>query len=80
MLKCPRHRDAGGHRRVVPVNSGPKIAERPLLDFQAGYVQRSVHEFHRAGTRKPWQLGMSYVNDAVLLRHGRIDDGTLRFG
>ncbi|QUQ68646.1 flavin-containing monooxygenase [Kutzneria sp. CA-103260] len=79
-VRVLRHMDANGFRRVVPVNDGPKVAERPLLDFQAGYVQRSVHEFPRAGSRKPWQLGMSYLNDAVLLRHGRIDDGTLRFG
>jgi monooxygenase len=79
-VRLLRHMDAGGHRQVVPVPTGPKIAERPLLDFQAGYVQRSVHEFPRAGSRRPWQLGMSYANDVVLLRHGRIDDGTLRFG
>jgi len=79
-VRLLRHMDVHGHRRCVPVNSGPKITERPLLDFQAGYVQRSVHEFPRSGSRRPWQLGMSYANDALLLRHGRIDDGTLQFG
>jgi hypothetical protein len=49
------------------------------LDFAAGYVQRTVHEFPRSGSRQPWQLGMSYANDVILLRHGKIDDGTLRF-
>ncbi|MFI9380756.1 flavin-containing monooxygenase [Kutzneria sp. NPDC052558] len=79
-VRLLKHMDANGFRQVAPVNNDPGIAERPLLDFQAGYVQRSVHEFPRAGSRRPWQLGMSYANDVLLLRHGRIDDGTLRFG
>jgi len=79
-VRLLKHMDAHGHRRCVPVNNDTKITERPLLDFQAGYVQRSVHEFPRAGSHRPWQLGMSYANDALLLRHGRIDDGTLQFG
>jgi cation diffusion facilitator CzcD-associated flavoprotein CzcO len=78
-VRLLRHMDANGFVQAVPVNSGPEITERPLLDFAAGYVQRSVHEFPRAGSRRPWQLGMSYANDVLLLRHGRIDDGTLRF-
>ncbi|MBB4682871.1 flavin-containing monooxygenase [Amycolatopsis jiangsuensis] len=78
-VRLLRHLDDGGYDQVVPVQDGPGVEERPLLDFAAGYVQRSVHEFPRAGSRRPWQLGMSYANDVLLLRHGRIDDGTLRF-
>jgi hypothetical protein len=55
------------------------VAERPLLDFAAGYILRSMHEFPKSGSRTPWRLGMSYLNDVVTLRHGRIDDGVLRF-
>ena len=51
----------------------------PLLDFDAGYVLRSIDEFPKAGSRAPWQLGMSYAHDVVKLRHGRIDDGAMRF-
>jgi monooxygenase len=38
-----------------------------------------MHEFPKSGSRAPWRLGMSYLNDAVTFRHGRIDDGVLRF-
>ena len=78
-VRLLRHMDSHGFSQCMPVQDGPKVTERPLMDFAAGYVQRSMHEFPRAGSRRPWQLGMSYANDVVRLRHGRIDDGTLRF-
>ena len=49
---------------------------QPLLDFQAGYVLRSIDQFPRAGSRPPWRLGQSYAHDVVTLRHGKIDDGS----
>ena len=52
---------------------------RPLLDFAAGYVLRSIDEFPKGGSRAPWRLGMSYRNDVVTLRHGELDDGAMRF-
>jgi cation diffusion facilitator CzcD-associated flavoprotein CzcO len=77
-VRLLKHMDSNGFTQCVPV-ADPAVAERPLLDFAAGYVQRTVHEFPRSGSRQPWQLGMSYANDVILLRHGKIDDGTLRF-
>jgi monooxygenase len=64
---------------AVPVQDDPGVTERPLLDFAAGYILRSMHEFPKSGSRRPWRLGMSYLNDVVSLRHGRIDDGVMRF-
>jgi monooxygenase len=78
-VRLLKHMDANGFRRCVPVNDDPRVSERPLLNFQAGYVQRSVHEFPRSGSRRPWQLSMTYAVDAVQLRRGRVDDGTMRF-
>lgn len=73
-----RHMDAHGYDHCVPVPD-PAIDTRPLLDFQAGYVLRSLDRFPKAGSRAPWRLGMNYAQDVLTLRHGRIDDGTLRF-
>ena len=47
----------------------PGVERRPLLDFQAGYVQRSIHVFPKGGSSAPWKLGMSYAQDVVTLRH-----------
>ena len=71
--------DEGGERYCVPVADDPTIEHRPLLDFAAGYVQRSVHLFPKAGSRQPWRLGQSYAQDVVKLRHGGLEDGALRF-
>ncbi|MFC9788804.1 flavin-containing monooxygenase [Rhodococcus sp. NPDC127528] len=74
------HMDDKGHAVCVPTNDDPTLTTRPLLDFAAGYVTRSIDEFPRAGSRSPWQLGMSYAHDVVTLRHGKIEDGAMRFG
>ncbi|GAA4489259.1 NAD(P)/FAD-dependent oxidoreductase [Rhodococcus olei] len=71
--------DERGESVCVPVNDDPTLTTRPLLDFDAGYVQRSLDAFPRAGARAPWQLGMSYVHDLVTLRHRSLDDGAMRF-
>jgi monooxygenase len=79
VLRLLRYLDAHGYDQCVPTNDDPTVTERPLLDFQAGYVLRSIDEFPRAGSRPPWQLGMSYAHDVLKLRYGAIDDGAMRF-
>jgi cation diffusion facilitator CzcD-associated flavoprotein CzcO len=71
--------DARGYATCVPVNDDPGVTDAPLLDFSAGYVQRSIDQFPRAGSRAPWRLGMSYAHDIVTLRYGKINDGAMRF-
>jgi hypothetical protein len=71
--------DERGAAIATPINDDPVMETRPLMDFAAGYVQRSVHQLPKNGSRKPWQLGMSYAHDVVTLRHGRVDDGIMRF-
>ena len=70
---------AHGYTKAVPVNDDPSVSQRPLLDFQAGYILRSIEKFPKAGSRQPWQLGRSYAHDVMKLRYARINDGTLRF-
>jgi monooxygenase len=74
-----RYMDARGYDSCVPVNDDPRIAERPLLDFAAGYVVRSIDQFPKAGSRRPWRLGMNYLHDVVTVRYGKINDGSMRF-
>jgi hypothetical protein len=52
---------------------------RPLLDFAAGYVRRSLHEWPRQGAAEPWTLNMSYAKDVEMFRKGRLDDGVRWF-
>jgi monooxygenase len=53
---------------VVP-RADPGLAERPLLDLAAGYVQRSIAAFPKQGDRAPWRVRQNYILDsAVTLR------------
>ena len=79
VVRVLRHLDTEGYDQFVPTNDDPAVTERPLLDFEAGYVLRSIDTFPKAGSKAPWQLGMSYAHDLVNLRHGRVDDGVMRF-
>jgi monooxygenase len=72
------HMDANGHTRAVPVRE-PDVDERPFLDFNPGYVLRSIHELPKQGEREPWRLSMSYILDVLKIRRGSIDDGVLEF-
>jgi monooxygenase len=79
VVRLLRHLDAHGYDQCVPTNDDPTVTKRPLLDFQAGYVLRSIGEFPKAGSRSPWHLGRSYAHDVLKLRHGRVHDGAMRF-
>jgi cation diffusion facilitator CzcD-associated flavoprotein CzcO len=79
VVRLLRHMRARGYDQCVPVDDDPTVTRRPLLDFQAGYVLRSIDDFPRAGSRPPWQLGMSYAHDLVKLRYGRVQDEAMRF-
>ncbi|MGW5110568.1 flavin-containing monooxygenase [Nocardia sp. NPDC004123] len=74
-----RHMDIHGYSQATPWPD-PAVTTAPLMDFQAGYVLRSMDRFPKAGSRAPWRLGMNYAQDVITLRHGRIEDGTIRFG
>ncbi len=73
------HMDALGERQMVPERRDPEVEEQPFLDFQAGYVMRSLHKFPKQGSKAPWRLNQNYPIDLVALRHGEIDEEQLRF-
>ncbi|GAA2346085.1 NAD(P)/FAD-dependent oxidoreductase [Saccharopolyspora halophila] len=69
--------DARGHDTAWVV-ADPDLPTRPLLDFDAGYVQRSLDELPRQGPRAPWLMSMSYLEDRRLLDGPLVSEG-LRF-
>jgi cation diffusion facilitator CzcD-associated flavoprotein CzcO len=75
-----RYLDEHGYDTVVP-RLDAAAAEQPAdLTFAPGYVRRSAAIIPRQGVRRPWRLSEQYPLDALLLRHGAIDDGVLAFG
>jgi cation diffusion facilitator CzcD-associated flavoprotein CzcO len=69
---------ATGARTVVPVRDD-SVEQVPLMDFDAGYIQRVAHTLPRQGTAAPWTLKQNYLYDALSLRTARLDDGVLRW-
>jgi cation diffusion facilitator CzcD-associated flavoprotein CzcO len=53
------------------------VQEAPFLDFSSGYVQRALAELPRQGMKKPWKLHQNYALDVLMLRYGKLDDGTM---
>ncbi|WKG02134.1 NAD(P)/FAD-dependent oxidoreductase [Mycolicibacterium sp. HK-90] len=70
--------DAHGYDTVRPI-ADPGMETLPLLDFAAGYVQRSADEIPRQGLDGPWVMSMNYTYDTALLRNGPVVDANLKF-
>jgi monooxygenase len=73
------HMDAGGYDVCVPQISDPSVTEEPLLDFNSGYVLRSIDGLPKQGSKEPWKLRMNYPLDLRAMRFGAVEDGTMRF-
>jgi cation diffusion facilitator CzcD-associated flavoprotein CzcO len=73
-----KHMDASGTRKCV-ARPGADVKDAPFLTFSSGYVQRALAIMPKQGDRRPWRLYMNYALDTLTIRHGKIEDGTLRF-
>jgi monooxygenase len=68
-----------GYRQCTPQNRDPTVREVPFIDFSSGYVQRSIHNFPKQGSKAPWRLYQNYALDIVALRCGTLEDGAMVF-
>lgn len=73
------HMDAIGMRQCTPCASAGEVQEEPFLNLQSGYIQRAAERMPKQGDRAPWKLYQNYALDLALLRHGKLEDGYLRF-
>lgn len=73
------HMEEHGYDVCVPVLPDPDMATLPLLDFAAGYIQRSLDKLPRQGTSAPWLMSMNYRSDVKVLRNKPVADPNLRF-
>jgi cation diffusion facilitator CzcD-associated flavoprotein CzcO len=73
------HMDAAGYRACMPRITDPAVSEEPLLDFNSGYVLRSLDQLPKQGSKEPWKLRQNYPLDLRMLRRGQIADGTMQF-
>lgn len=72
------HMGRSGSRIVVPERD-ESVEEVPLMDFEAGYVQRVIDTLPRQGTREPWALKQNYFHDVRAIRRAPLEDGVLAY-
>ena len=73
------HMDHHGYTICTPRVNDPDIGEEPVIDFNSGYVLRSLHTLPRQGLKTPWRLHQNYVKDLSMMRYGRVEDGAMEF-
>ncbi len=73
------HMDAQGHDIARPEIGHDGIETRPMLDFDAGYVQRALDRMPKQGSAEPWRVSMNYRYDVEQLREGAVDNADLHF-
>ncbi|MBU3750702.1 MAG: NAD(P)/FAD-dependent oxidoreductase [Mycobacterium sp.] len=78
LCRLMSYMDRHGYTTVVPVED-PSVGRRPMLNFPAGYILRSIDEFPQQGTTGPWTIEMDYWADHGRLRKGPVQDPALRF-
>ncbi|WP_420108678.1 flavin-containing monooxygenase [Mycolicibacter arupensis] len=71
--------DAHGYDRVEPQHPGSAVKEEPFMDFSPGYFRRAMDELPRSGSEAPWRLKQNYLLDLRLIRHGKVDEESLKF-
>jgi len=74
-----QHLDARGLAVATPV-APPEGADLPFLDLAAGYVQRSLAQLPKQGSRTPWKLHQNYIRDVRMMRRGPLEDEGITFG
>ena len=60
--------DSHSFDRATPQAPVDDPADQPFIDFQSGYVQRSVDALPKQGRRAPWRLYQNYLRDVVMMR------------
>jgi cation diffusion facilitator CzcD-associated flavoprotein CzcO len=71
--------DRHGYAQCTPRRRDPAVLPEPLLDFSSGYIQRTIDQLPRQGSKKPWRLYQNYLLDLVYLRFGAVNDRALEF-
>jgi len=79
ICRLMKHMDEHGYHSVVPQITDPSMKLRRMLDFKAGYMERSAQQFPLQGDRRQWQVRMSYLSDYRALRSAKFDVPELGF-
>ncbi|HAC80032.1 MAG: NAD(P)/FAD-dependent oxidoreductase [Candidatus Binatia bacterium] len=76
MLNYMRDHD---HKQVCPRTDGSVIEDEDMLPLTSGYIQRSIKDFPKQGSREPWKSYQNYLRDIFMVRYGKLTDDALVF-
>lgn len=65
--------------KCTPINRDRSQETRPMLDFGAGYVNRSLHLFPLQGSTEHWEMSQDLARDQRELASEITGDGALQF-
>ena len=71
--------DEKGYAYFTPLEPDPSLPREPFIDFNSGYVVRSIDKFPKQGPRAPWRLYQNYPRDIVMLARGALEDEGIEF-
>jgi monooxygenase len=74
MCRLLNYMDRTGYRKCMPRLPLNEKGDRPLLDLTSGYVMRSIDQFPKQGSHKPWRLYQNYLLDLLTLKYGSVED------
>lgn len=73
------HMDRRRARQVTPTPGDEKPAALFVEKFTPGYIQRSLSNWPKQGSKAPWRVYQNYFRDALALKWSSFDDGALVF-
>ncbi|MFN7992575.1 MAG: NAD(P)/FAD-dependent oxidoreductase [Bryobacteraceae bacterium] len=66
-------------RQVTP-QAGDETAAAPFIEkFTPGYMQRTIANWPKQGSKAPWRVYQNYIRDVFSLKWTPVDDGVLEF-
>lgn len=78
LCKLIRKMDQLGQAVCIPEKPQGDFATRPLLDFEAGYVKRSISALPRQGEHYPWKMDLDYMSDMRSLKSKPVLEPSLK--
>ena len=57
----------------------PGVKGRTFVPLTSGYIQRSLAQLPRQGSRAPWRVYQNYIRDVISLKWGTMNNDSLEF-
>ncbi len=79
VTKVLNYMDKNNYSVCVPRFDSTIFKSEPLLDFNAGYVLRSLDKIPKQGSKHPWKVHQNYIKDLMSLEWSGVDDAYLQY-